>query len=433
MVRKFLFWITGIGVIMIICLSITYGIVSSNASGRTFDNVNEIPNNKVGLLLATSPITPGGAHNYYFENRINSAEELYKAGKVNYIIASGGDYTKEHRFGCDEPQAIKDSLVGRGIPEDRIILDYDGTRTLNSIVKVKEIYGLDSVTLISQKYHNERAIYLADKIGSYAIGYNAEPSPIRRNRIKNTVREIFARPKMFIDLITGTNPNFEDNIFESIISEELVKSKLVEIKDTLGLRIYYPNYSKMDLACGDMPSKDDETVLMIAEAAFTGQLLDEFSHFNIAGDHVSHGKRYKGYKCKRNNGAFVYYNDTPKFLYQVYSKELDEAARNGGCGFAQEMMIHNGKIVSHTRPDGNTNEFRALCLIDGKVAIADSKGNVKFRDFIHELLKSGVTEALYLDMGSGWNYSWYRDHNGIPIEIHSIPTKFATNWITFYK
>ena len=430
--KKIILYTLGIGLVIIIGLLISYGIVSWNASDRTYDDINEIPNNKVGLLLATSPITPGGAHNYYFENRIKSADELYKAGKVEYIIASGGDYRKDHRFGCDEPQAIKDSLVARGIPEDRIILDYDGTRTLNSIVKAKEIYGLDSVTFISQKYHNERAIYLADKNGLYALGYNAEPSPIKRNRIKNTLREIFARPKMFIDLFIGTNPKF-DAVEEDFLSKEVSDSKLVELKDTLGLRIYYPNFSKIDLVCGNMPSKDDETIIMIAEAAFTKQLLNEFSHSNIAGDHVSEGKGYKGYKCKRNNGAFVYYNDTPKFMYQDYSKELNEAARNGGCGFAQEMMIHEGKIVPHTRPDGNTNEFRALCLINEKVAIADSKGNVKFGEFINDLMKSGATEALYLDMGPGWNYSWYRDSVGNPIEIHTIPTKFTTNWITFYK
>ena len=204
--KKIILYTLGIGLVIIIGLLISYGIVSWNASGRTYDDVNEIPHNKVGLLLATSPITPGGAHNYYFENRIKSTDELYKAGKIDYIIASGGDYTKGHKFGCDEPQAIKDSLVTRGIPEDKIILDYDGTRTLNSIVKAKYGYSWDSVTLISQKYHNERAIYLADKYGLHAIGFNAEPSPIRRNRIKNTVREIFARPKMFIDLISGFKP-----------------------------------------------------------------------------------------------------------------------------------------------------------------------------------------------------------------------------------
>ena len=187
--------------VFILGLSCCYGIVSWNASGRTYDDVKDIPHNKYALLLATSPITPGGSHNFYFDNRIKATDELYKAGKIDYIIATGGDYTKDHKFGCDEPAAIRDSLVARGIPQDRIILDYDGTRTLNSIVNAKQVYKLDSVTLISQKYHNERAIYLSDKNGIFAIGYNAAPSHIHHSRIKNTAREIFARPKMFIDII----------------------------------------------------------------------------------------------------------------------------------------------------------------------------------------------------------------------------------------
>lgn len=191
------------------CVFVCYFIVVCNSNGKTYDNPRETPHNKVGLLLATSPITPGGAHNYYFDNRIKAADELYKAGKVDFIIASGGDYTKSQKNGCDEPQAILDSLVARGIPAQRIILDYDGTRTLNSIAKAKAVYGLDSLTIISQNYHNERAIYLAEKHGIHAIGYNAEPSPIRRNRIKNTLREYLARVKMFIDFLIGRKPDIE--------------------------------------------------------------------------------------------------------------------------------------------------------------------------------------------------------------------------------
>ena len=234
------------------------------------------------------------------------------------------------------------------------------------------------------------------------------------------------------DYAMGSSPKFESEeiIFTDPVNE---KSSKVQVKDTLGLRIYYPDYSKIDLVCGEMPEKRDKSVIMFAEAASTGEILDEFAHSNTAGDHVSGGKKYKGYVCKRNTGAFVYYNDTPKFVYKDYSKELNDAANNGGCGFTQEMMIHDGKIVPHTRPDDNTNEFRALCLIDGKVAVADSQGDIKFGDFINDLMKAGATEALYLDMGPGWNYSWYRDSAGNPIEIHSVPTKFATNWITFYK
>ena len=214
----------------VICLAIalvlltivaSHFIVVGNASGRTYDDVDSTPHNKYGLLLATSPITPGGAHNFYFDNRIKAAEELYKAGKIDYIIASGGDYTKEHKNGCDEPAAIRDSLVVRGIPADRIILDYEGLRTINSIVKAKAVYGLDSVTLISQKYHNERAVYLADHYGLHAIGYNAEPSPIHRNRIKNTIREFFARVKLFIDLICRQTPRFDSKNANKLSQEAI--------------------------------------------------------------------------------------------------------------------------------------------------------------------------------------------------------------------
>lgn len=206
---------------------------------------------------------------------------------------------------------------------------------------------------------------------------------------------------------------------------------LIEMLDSL--IIYYPQYSRIDLVCGERPSKNDSTVIFMAEAAFTGQELKEFKHSNIAGDHVSAGTRYPGYRCARNTGAFFWYGGKPRFLYSDYSHELDKAAANGGCGFGQEMLIHDGKIVKHTRPDNNINEFRALCLIDGKVAVADSYSAKRFGDFIDELLAAGATEALYLDMGFGWNYSWYRDVSGAAVNIHSIPTKYATNWITFYR
>ena len=194
-----------LGIFLLILLSILTCdlVVRGNASGRTYDSVDSIPHNRVGLLLATSPITPGGAHNFYFDNRIKAAVELYNAGKIDVIIASGGDYTKTQKNGCDEPAAIRDSLVKYGVSPFCIELDYEGTRTLNSIAKLKESYGVDTVTLISQKYHNERAIYIADKYGITAVGYNAAPSPIRRNRIKNTLREYLARPKMFLDFLLG--------------------------------------------------------------------------------------------------------------------------------------------------------------------------------------------------------------------------------------
>ena len=87
----------------------------------------------------------------------------------------------------------------------------------------------------------------------------------------------------------------------------------VERIDTLDCIILYPKYSSIDLVCGEMPSKSDSTVIIVAEAAYTGDTLKEFKHSNIAGNHVSGGKLYNGYPCKRNTGAFIYYNKQWKF------------------------------------------------------------------------------------------------------------------------
>jgi hypothetical protein len=104
--------------------------------------------------------------------------------------------------------------MARGIPADRIILDYDGVRTVNSIVKAKEVYEVDSVLIISQKEHNQRAVYLAEHYGLNAVSYNALSSHIRHSRIKNYNREYFAKVKIFFDICFGSKPDFssEDKI-----------------------------------------------------------------------------------------------------------------------------------------------------------------------------------------------------------------------------
>lgn len=192
---------------MVIVIAIVgcYAAVSINAAGRTCDAAEDMPYNEVGLLLGTSPITPQGGHNYYFDNRIKATAEPYKSDKIRRIIASGGDYS-ERENGCDELAAMRDSLTAYGIPDSVITLDYQGLRTLNSIVKAKAIYRLDSLTIISQKYHNERAIWLAEQYGLHAIAYNAPTPDIIDKRIKNISREFLARVKIFIDLLIGTKP-----------------------------------------------------------------------------------------------------------------------------------------------------------------------------------------------------------------------------------
>lgn len=182
--------------LLLIAILICYLLVSISAKGKTFDDVQSIPYNEVGLLLGTSPITSNGEHNYYFDERIKATATLYHSGKIRRIIASGGDYS--NNGGCDELIAMRDSLIKRGIPDSLVSLDYQGTRTLYSITKVKD---LGSITIISQKYHNERAIYLAEHYGLQVVAYNAAMPNIAKKKIRNITREFLARVKLFIDLM----------------------------------------------------------------------------------------------------------------------------------------------------------------------------------------------------------------------------------------
>ncbi len=196
----------------IIGIGICYAVVSINADGHVFDDAKEVPPHEYGLLLGTSPITRRGERNFYFDNRIKATVELYKAGKVKKIIASGGDYSGKQKHGCNELAAMRDSLVKHGIDINDIILDYSGLRTISSIVNVKEGMKVDSCVIISQEYHNQRAIWQAEHFGLKAMGYNAKPSHVLLNRIRNIARETLARPKMFLDLWFGTKPSPAANI-----------------------------------------------------------------------------------------------------------------------------------------------------------------------------------------------------------------------------
>lgn len=184
--------------VLLITILSCYLLVSANAKGKTFNDVQNIPYNEVGLLLGTSPVTSNGEHNYYFDERIKAAVTLYHSGKIRRIIASGGDYSSNG--GCNELMAMRDSLIKQGIPDSLVSLDYQGTRTLYSITKAKD---LGSITVISQKYHNERAIYLAEHYGLQAIAYNATMPNIAKKKIRNISREFLARVKLFIDLMSS--------------------------------------------------------------------------------------------------------------------------------------------------------------------------------------------------------------------------------------
>ena len=236
-----------------------------------------------------------------------------------------------------------------------------------------------------------------------------------------------------VSSLENSNPSV-DSITVSVSADSLFETKSYYTRRTeMGkVLVYTPLYKTIDLVCGTMPSISDTNVIFCAEAAYTGKLLKTFNHKNIAGDHVSGGVRYKGYSCKSNTGAFVYYSGKYRFLYDNYSFALDSAQNADGMGFGQEMLIFEGKKVPYWRANSNINEFRALCELNDSLCIVDSKGKMPFGDFVSELMAIGVRNALYLDMGQGWNYSWWRDENKSLHMIHEIRIQFTTNWIVFY-
>lgn len=178
-------------------------IIKKATKNRTYWSIQDIPKNRVGLVLGTSNKLVGGGSNPYYTNRIKATLELYNAGKIDYVLVSGDNGSQYY----NEPHVFKIDLVKGGIPAERIFLDYAGFRTLDSMVRAKAIFGLDHVTIISQKFHNERAIYLAEKKGLHAIGFNADGISLNQG-LKVQIREYFARVKVFIDLALNTQPKF---------------------------------------------------------------------------------------------------------------------------------------------------------------------------------------------------------------------------------
>ena len=244
----------------------------------------------------------------------------------------------------------------------------------------------------------------------------------------------FCLPFVLFVLLMNISCKPVPTISESDEDDTTSTSPFVERIDTNGVILLIPSFSKVELRCGNIPQVSEKDVILFAEAAYTGAPLEkEFKHIKVAGDHVSNGTRYKGYRCKRNTGAFIYYFGKWKFCYENYSAELDSAAKYNGAAFAQEMMIHENDIKPTARPNGNVNTFRALCELDGKLCVIESEVDMKFGDFKESLKGLGVSEAIYLDMGSGWNYAWYRIDDDTIVGLHPKVHDYCTNWITFYK
>lgn len=162
--------------------------IRSDAEPRMYKTLDELPKCKVGLVLGCAP-------NMYFYHRVSTAVDVYEAGKIEYILVSGDNHVATY----DEAGAMKDALVKRGIPEDRIVCDFAGFSTIDSIVRAREVFGQQQITVISQKFHVQRALFIAKRKHLDAMGYCAPDVELSLGA-PTQLREAFARVKTILDL-----------------------------------------------------------------------------------------------------------------------------------------------------------------------------------------------------------------------------------------
>jgi len=208
-------------------------------------------------------------------------------------------------------------------------------------------------------------------------------------------------------------------------------SKDVTLLQTDDLYIYCTDYDDLFYATDQRPSPDDQNVLMCVAAAFQSTYQLEFNESNIVGWHTSQGRLERG-APQDDLGAFTYVDGVAR-IWDVGEAEsaVREATDKGGFGYQSFVVLKNGE-----RGSFDTHEFRCfrvLTILDGKACIIDSRTLMHFGEFVQSLKEFGVSDALYCDMGSGWNYSWYRDTDGQAKTIIGMWWPFSHNWLAFEK
>lgn len=169
-----------------------------------YSSISELPYNEVALVPGTSRKISTGQQNLFFYYRIQAVAELYKQGKVKFIIVSGDNGSVYY----NEPMEMKKALMQMDIPDSVIYLDYAGFRTFDSVIRAWKIFGQKKFTFVSQQFQNERAVFIGRNYGIEVVGYNAKDVN-SYSSFKTQVRELFARVKVFLDIyILDQQPKF---------------------------------------------------------------------------------------------------------------------------------------------------------------------------------------------------------------------------------
>lgn len=177
--------------------------VRRSAAPHLFNEPDALPMNEVGLVLGTSHRLRSGAPNPYFRHRMEAAVRLYRSGRVRYLLVSGDHGTPSY----NEPRRMQEALIAGGVDSARIVLDHAGFRTLDSVVRARDVFGQQRLTIISQRFHNERAVIIARGMGIDAVGFNAQDAEGGLD-LRTWLRERLARVKLVFDQAVGTGPRY---------------------------------------------------------------------------------------------------------------------------------------------------------------------------------------------------------------------------------
>ena len=180
--------------------------IDYSARDKIYSDVKKVPHRKAALLLGTAKYVAKGKKNYFYVYRIRAAAALWKAGKVDAILVSGDNASKYY----NETIRMEKDLIKAGVPKKYIALDYAGFRTLDSVVRAEALFDLKEYIIVSQRFHLERALFIAQAKGQKdVIGFAAKDIPGTRAARKMAYREYLARVKAFLDLyILHTEPRF---------------------------------------------------------------------------------------------------------------------------------------------------------------------------------------------------------------------------------
>ncbi|GAB2537983.1 SanA/YdcF family protein [Spirosoma aerophilum] len=166
-----------------------------NTRNQIYFNIHELPANDVGLVLGTSKFVRTGKENLFFRYRMEATARLWKEGKVKYLILSGNNDSEYY----NEPVDMQRALIKLGIPASVMTLDYAGYRTFDSVVRCKDVFNQEKITIISQNFHNARALYIGNHEGMEAIAFAAQDVPDGYS-LRTLIREYLARPYALLDV-----------------------------------------------------------------------------------------------------------------------------------------------------------------------------------------------------------------------------------------